>query len=383
MTKAISVLEFRSYVMRKLPMYAAFSLVGSLGAAVFALFLSEYRSEFDLTYFESVFSQLIGPYWTSWELGLLDLLFLAVPLLFIGLLAIAVLAEAILWACKLDREDMSWSSFVWGLRSAPALLSWVLLLSVAPVSFYLFFGLEGLFWSKLVLVGLCLLLSQTVTLNAKSLTVARPGLLWRPAWPGRQAFSIVVSIMLLSYPLWWAEGFALDAINERSTTIFIVAMIVSFALSLLSVIPTSLCLFLWLNRTSYRDARLNIRSILSRRTLGALLAYELRMLVLMLPLAGGVVAVAMLLIFVVPQVQYSLTSAGRDFPPLLMLGIKVAGEWVPEYWWMVLGVASLWFESVICGRLYSELGLVRNHTAEPSGSRSSSHNPAQSFGSIE
>jgi hypothetical protein len=103
-----------------------------------------------------------------------------------------------------------------------------------------------------------------------------------------------------------------------------------------------------------------LRTAMRRRVLAPVVAFDLRMSLLTGMLALPLLPVSMLLIFVVPQLQDTLSGNG-GLGPAWDAWVR-ASRWISEWWWMLvvaLVVPFSWYLLVAQARLLVQVSATR------------------------
>jgi hypothetical protein len=293
-------------------------------------------------------------------LGLMPLLWsLPVAIALAGVL-LQVALEAIFWVLRLDRADHAWSSFTWTLRSAPAVLLWILIGAALAMAGYwgldrLAVGGEAMLLSFVLPVA-WLLTAPFLAGNAANVTPARPRLFWRPRWPGWFAFllGLVLSIVLFAVG-WYVEA---ELAEWRGDAAVAYRLLLDEVVRYVGLLLVAYAGFAWLNRRSTWLARGDWPRVWNRASLGALLVAIVRpwgWAVVGLP----IIACTIVVIFFVPQVEDSLLGQGQTLSPTWRAFV-VSMRAVAQWWWLMLLPLLVWAGFVFNARLFALLGYVED-----------------------
>jgi hypothetical protein len=267
------------------------------------------------------------------------------------------LAELLAWALRLDRADHAWSSLAWTARSWRAAAVWfgagtlvALALGAAACAFV---GTEGWIYGVLLLACWALLVPFLAG-NVGNLWPARPSLLWRPGWPGWPAIAVGLAMLVASELADRGLSHAATMLPEslRPSVALANHVLLTFA----KMLAAAYVAFVWLNRGRARLAPAQRRWIFRGEVLRAQLVYYLRAtsLVLVLP---PLLMVAVLVVFLVPQVEDAMRAGGGPSAPVFHSAVWVA-RFVAEWWWVVLAFPVFWFVVAWPSRMFVQLGFV-------------------------
>jgi hypothetical protein len=202
-------------------------------------------------------------------------------------------------------------------------------------------------WSLLLLVPMFVALIGALFFagNVENLRATRPPALWRLRWPGGFAIVVALGALALSEAVQWLLGKA--ALGP------VASPAIDLVLWLPSLVISTFCAIVWLDRARF-PAMVQARQALRSRVVFASLVQQLRFGALGLPLVLPILASALMLYLLVPQVEDLLGEDG--FGSFWSTWIATA-RWLSSYWWALL-LALLWFVLVAAGRLLVQLGAV-------------------------
>ena len=277
---------------------------------------------------------------------------------FVLLLVVLTVLEWLAWRCRFDPADLTVTSLRWTLRAVPTVIAWsfagVVLIGIAVKLAQPLDTIAGL-----VVIGTAGAIAWSIlpfiSLNRDELQRDVPGWFWRPAWPGWQAVVAGLALFIVTVGLNW---FTSDFLGEDSLPLS-VTTVIDLAVFVVTLWPSSAFLYLWINRTGFSNVAGQAHRVFSWRTLAALFLIDARVTVWFLLGAGVPILVsALLLIFVIPQVQEFNRATGEMFSWPMSLAIQVSA-FFRDYWWAFApSLLALLFSAR--GRLYVLLGMVRS-----------------------
>jgi hypothetical protein len=277
----------------------------------------------------------------------------------------AFVVAAFEWITRrfLDPADDAWTCIGWSLRTWRGGLLWWSMLAVAA-------GLGGAiawigppiddemtFLLALLPLAAVMILLPFITWNADNLRVGPPPVRWRARWPGWPVLVAIVAFKAAG----WACGRIEDAMpgsaGEDSAPFW-----VDVALWFPCLVLQLVLLLAWLGHSRWRDAGSLLRSALRRRVLGPWVAFDLRWMIVGAMVALPVIPLAVVLIFLVPELQDAVGAAGFD--PGWRAWVALL-RWFAAWWWLVviaLVVVLSWFASAAIARLLVQVGATREPT---------------------
>jgi hypothetical protein len=320
--------------------------------SVVPLFAQVHAREFAATRLEEVLFHLIKPLaWIKSTTGL-DLvaqMWIVAALVPLAMLAVVTLLEWLVRRWRLDEHDDSWTSIGWALRTWRGWLQWLGLVAAGAAIGSTALLLPGNWWLiGVVPVALAFLTISFLAGNADNLAPAEPPGRWRLRWPG--AFAVVVAIVEI------AGGELFDRLVDTVDPGLLADALIAIVLLVPSIVISLFASITWLRRAPPTQARAMLRTALSRRLIVVSIVQGLRVGTLVVPLLVALLPIALLQIFVVPQVEYALRHVGRDFSPFWSATFAVAPQ-VQAWWWAAL-LPLAWFAVVAPNRLLVQLGAL-------------------------
>jgi hypothetical protein len=292
------------------------------------------------------------------QLWLLPLVGVAIVLIVAGAL------EGAAYGLRVDRRDDAWSSLGWAIRSWPAWLLWVAgaVLLVAAGAWIANHLSPSWQWLALVVFVTPLACVPFLGLSLRNLSPTRPAILWHPAWPGWKSVAVLVACLAALALFDQATGLIdVEPLTARMRILVILASLI--AQLLLTLVIATACAISWLN-CSRLPVRETFAAAVRPGVLGPVVLQQLRLQLLTATLLLPVVALAALLVLVVPQVEQSWRQYGTSLPLVWQWWVR-ASRFLVAWWWALaqmlasLGPIGLgWFATVGVGRLLVQLGLA-------------------------
>ena len=313
----------------------------------------------------------------------------ALPFVLAGTVLVALVGfDFLVGVTRADPRDDAWTSLAWALRGWRGWLPWV----VGPLVLAALLGLGALLlgddaWAVslsalMILVPLMPLAQLVQALDARNLRGDAPPRRWTACLP--PALVAVFAVLAL------ADYFPVPEMEVGSGVGW---RVVGVLLVLAAWVGWPLLKVAWLARATLAQMPGLLRRVLRIRVLAPLVAQWLRNVLILASLACCLLPIAGFLIFFVPQAERTLALYELDQVAPVWRYLVHASRFAVAWWWACVGILIAatygYFElisNIARARLLVTLGVVDNPKDQaglPSGLRSSSHSPAQSFGSIE
>ncbi len=268
------------------------------------------------------------------------------PLLAVITVVILMVADALLYLFRLDRDKTWFEAVKWSLRGWKPLLIWLLafmaIFSIPIVHPYAM-------WCFAAIAVLLVVLLPFVVWNENYLVSAAPGNFSLPQWPGAKAVLVTAIFFAISAPavFFYNEilSFELDGV-----LVFFIDRLQDFFFALSGLLLASL----WVNR----KRKLSFRKTISLRNVGGFFSTNMMLglwgfLLLAPPVIGGMI----ISIFLMPSIRHSYKARSVEDPVLLQWFASVA-DYVAAYWWVLLLPIAYWLLMHTYGRLIFLLDLI-------------------------
>ena len=315
-------------------------------------------------------------------------LWLAAALAWFLLGAIMFALEWLAWRLRMDPDDHAWTSLVWSLGTWRACLFWLLCVALIGSVGLLALQLRSMWFMLAVPVYWAASASIwffAYTAENMCAVDLSSRWRWRLAWPGMAAFACAVLYELISSVT--EEGLQLSRTRLGLPIWLVIAGWATYLV--ISLLLEIIWKAAWLNgsplaRLNALRRKVTVKSIVLPYALQTLRFYVIAALVAIPFLAGTLIA-----IYLVPQIQYTMSSRGAESSWAWQAFIRITR--LPGWWWVPAILPAIWFTEVSTARLLVRIGVLtesvprneHDYAGDPSGLRSSNHNPAQSFGSSE
>jgi hypothetical protein len=283
---------------------------------------------------------------------------LLIPLAALLAGGVLILADALLYVFRLDRNKLWFEAVKWTLGGWKAGLVW--LAAFSPVWILLVSIDQAIaFWISALLAMLLVIALPFMIWNRDYVVSNQPAIFVMPQWPGSQPILLSGIFIAISAPLMAIYGTSLGPkLHPWMILLFDILQNAVFAISAL------LLSYFWINRsvkiTSGKP--LNPKSISSLFSLN-LMSGLWGLVLLILPF----ICSAIVLAFLLPSIKYSYREQNLEIPALLKYFASV-GDFFAAYWWLLLPPAMLWFFVHVFGRLIFLLDLVED-AADPLNTR--------------